>query len=129
MPDHRCIAEPRPDLVHQATAQPYFAAGGSFQASDHAQSGGLAAAAWTHDGDELALIHREVDPVHRGGFAESLLKLSQRQELLWQASSYVLTWSGARAGRRSRRIACARITRVMVMVKTMLPIALMRGLT
>src|SRR6185437_3651306 len=42
------------------------------EAGDHPQRGGLAAAGWAEQREELALVHAQVDRVHRGERAEAL---------------------------------------------------------
>src|SRR5579872_2386243 len=48
------------------------AGGGRHEAGDHAQCGGLAAAGWTEQHDQLAGAHCEADGIDRGLVAESL---------------------------------------------------------
>jgi hypothetical protein len=64
LPHQRRVALPRPDVVHQPFAQTDLAASRLLQPGDHAQRRRLAAAAGPHDGDELALVDREIDAAH-----------------------------------------------------------------
>ena len=59
-------------LVDAVAADEDVAGGGHFQAGDHAQDGGLAAAAGTEQGHQLALLDGEGDVADGGDVAELL---------------------------------------------------------
>ena len=59
------------DIVDAVAANEDVAAGGHFQAGDHAQDGRLAAAAGPEQGHQLSLFDGEGDALDGGNIAES----------------------------------------------------------
>ena len=121
LPDHGRVAVRRLDLVHAAARQADLAAGRLFEARQHAQGGGLAAAGRSHDRQELALGDFQVHVLDRDEVAEVLdHAVEDDQGFAHGVRSFV-----PRVIRRT----WAMTTSVMEVRKTNVPMALICGST
>jgi hypothetical protein len=92
------------EIVDALAADVDVAGGGHFQAGDHAEHGGLAAAAGAEEGDQLAVLDGQVDVLDGDHVAEALgdvpwrVMLMPGQEGGRDDDSSTARWASGRAG-------------------------------
>src|SRR5690606_26527694 len=128
LPHHWRLALPGGETVDSLALQQDFALARRFQPGEHAQRRRLAAAAGAHDGKELAATDFEVKPLDGDEIAESFDDAVEDDERLFSHAPPCSLPAPGPEERFMRRI-WARMTRVIEVMKTKVPITLMRGLT